>query len=596
MGSCLKYFCSFLRLYFILLTLFPLYGIEEKEAKIKEKPFSIEYYKYWNPYRRLLDLKGDPQSFYGQQYYQVFYNKENRIKKVIKYDKDRTAKETYQLIWSKSGARSEYKVEFHTKGNASRLDKFLYEDQLSYVRPGWIAEFKSRSDGRPQKVLFRDAVGFKYFSYNFNYTYEKNDAIISEVVESSYFDSEEKFVGRHLLFWEKGSFLRMIQYFDSNNKIIKTIEFFHDRVNEESIRVITDQENKELERKIIPYAKPDKYAYRYEWNGKEVIDHGLKDINNIDLAIEFAKRAEEALSEANEALIQAGIALEEANELANKTEKTLKRAEKQAKDVESFKKEMAKAKKEAEKAIERMYDAEREAELARLEAAAATATLGAIEKTKEVEDYAKKEAKTEKKKAKEERKKARKLAIKAKKALQDSVLGSAPKSFLTISYGQPFFIEKTLREYQAGINYAFSFGRRKLLTISDKPIDIGLEVNRFDFKYSIEEENFQTISYYLTAQINPRMGWAWIPTTLETGIKFGGGLISPGYGFTIANSTIFNLLPTPLIIGFNTQFHWVSGVINKETKTYWTTIGLTFGVNLQDKLPAIFDIDFPKIF
>ena len=147
MGSCLKYFCSFLRLYFILLTLFPLYGIEEEEAKIKEKPFSIEYYKYWNPYRRLLDLKGDPQSFYGQQYYQVFYNKENRIKKVIKYDKDRAAKETYQLIWSKSGARSEYKVEFHTKGNASRLDKFLYEDQLSYVRPGWIAEFKSRSDG-----------------------------------------------------------------------------------------------------------------------------------------------------------------------------------------------------------------------------------------------------------------------------------------------------------------------------------------------------------------------------------------------------------------------------------------------------------------
>jgi hypothetical protein len=76
----------------------------------------------------------------------------------------------------------------------------------------------------------------------------------------------------------------------------------------------------------------------------------------------------------------------------------------------------------------------------------------------------------------------------------------------------------------------------------------------------------------------------------------GGGLISPGYGFTIANLCVFNLLPTPLIIGLNTQFHYVLGVINEDSRTHWTTIGLVFGVNLQDKLPEIFDINFPKIF
>ena len=74
------------------------------------------------------------------------------------------------------------------------------------------------------------------------------------------------------------------------------------------------------------------------------------------------------------------------------------------------------------------------------------------------------------------------------------------------------------------------------------------------------------------------------------------GVNSPGYGFTIANTNVFNLLPTPLIIGFNTQFHYVSGVIDKGSNTYWTTIGLIFGVNLQDKLPSIFDIDFPEVF
>lgn len=202
------------------------------------------------------------------------------------------------------------------------------------------------------------------------------------------------------------------------------------------------------------------------------------------------------------------------------------------------------------------------------------------------------------KKKKQKKKKSwqKKLAREAKIALQDSILGSSPKSYLTLSYGQPFFVEKTLSDYERGINYAFSFGRRKLFNIGESPIDIGLEINKFDFDYAIEQEKIETISYYLTAQINPRLGWTFIPPTLETGIKVGGGLVSPGYGITIANTMAFYLLPTPLMIGLNTQFHYVSGVINKDTKTYWTTIGLVFGVNLQDKIPAIFDIDFPEIF
>ena len=36
--------------------------------------------------------------------------------------------------------------------------------------------------------------------------------------------------------------------------------------------------------------------------------------------------------------------------------------------------------------------------------------------------------------------------------------------------------------------------------------------------------------------------------------------------------------------------------INQDTPTNWTTIGLQFGVNLEDKIPEIFDIDLPDIF
>ena len=75
-------------------------------------------------------------------------------------------------------------------------------------------------------------------------------------------------------------------------------------------------------------------------------------------------------------------------------------------------------------------------------------------------------------------------------------------------------------------------------------IDLGLEINWFDFKSNIEDGTIQTLSYFIVANSNPRIGWKWIPNNLETGIKLGGGLISPGYGFTLGTSAVYNLLPT----------------------------------------------------
>lgn len=595
MGVSLKIRKAFFFNLIFLLSFNEVYAQDKNPDRDSDETARLEYYKYWNPYRRVLDLRGEPQSFYGQIYYQATYNKDNRIKTVTRFGKDRKPKETYSLLWSRSGARSEYKVTFHELGNVSRLDQNLYSNELSNMRPGWVASFVSRSDGRPKEVFFTDSVGFEYFSYNFNYTIVKEDKQFSEVVESSYFDSDKKFVGRHLLFWEKGAYLKMIQYFDSDNVIVETIEFINDKRLGETIRVLTDGEGKELERKIIPYMPPDKYAYKYEWDGENIIDRGLQDLEDIDLALEFALRAEEALAEANDKLIAAKEELDQANQRARNATKLMRKAEGQARDVEAFRARMDEAKIDAQKAIENMYDAEREAERARLEAASATATLDAVRKTKEVETFAQQQAKLAKKEAKRLRKEARKRARDAKRAVQDSLLGSGPKSYLNLSFSQPVIVEKTLENHIAGLNYSFGLGRKNMFRFDDKPIDLGLEINWFDFKSDSIGQNFQTLSYFLIAQVDPRIAWAWVPSTMETGIKIGGGFVSPGYGFTLGGSATFNLLPTPLIIGATTQFNYVSGIINEDTKTNWVTVGLVFGVKVQDKLPSIFDIDLPNI-
>ena len=153
MGVSLKFRKGFFFNLIFLFSFNEVYAQDKNPDRDSDETARLEYYKYWNPYRRVLDLRGEPQSFYGQIYYQATYNKDNRIKTVTRFGKDRKPKETYSLLWSRSGARSEYKVTFHELGNVSRLDKNLYSNELSNMRPGWVASFISRSDGRPKEVF-----------------------------------------------------------------------------------------------------------------------------------------------------------------------------------------------------------------------------------------------------------------------------------------------------------------------------------------------------------------------------------------------------------------------------------------------------------
>ena len=573
-----------------------------EKPKTKQQDNKVEafdHYKYWNPYRRVLDLKGDPQTFYGQDYYQAKYNKDGWIKTVTRFGADREEQETYHFLWTKSGARSEYKVEFHTAGSAQRLDEYLYADQLSYIRPGWIADVKSRKDGRPFEVSFTDKLGFTYFYYHFNYSMHKDDSMIAEVVESSYFDSDGEFVGRHLIFWEKGAYLRMIQYFNTKNSITQTIEFIHSIKGEETTRIITNGEGKELERKIIPFMQPDKYAYKLEWTGRKIVDHGLLNVKTVAIAMEFYKKTEIALKEANEKVRESKKKLEEAKKRANEAEKTLLKAKQNAQDLKQFKFEMDAAKKEATIAIEAMLVAEKDANDARLKAAAAAVAAEKVKKATEVERYAEKEAKSSHKDAKKAEKEAKKKEKEAAKLMKKAIRDSSDlgdKSFITFAYTTPFSIEQALQNHTAKTGFTIGLGRRDLFMIRQMDINLGLEMNWYDFESDVTEENFQTLSYFLVAQLDPKFSWYWLPKSMEMGFKMGAGLISPGYGFTTGSSAVFNLSPTPLSIGMVTQFNWVANITSDIPSSHWSSVGLVFGLNFEDKLPSLFDINFPDIF
>ncbi len=254
----------------------PQHTVGPQEKKFDQNPGS-KYFKYWSPYRRSLSIEGNPQTFYGDSYYEATYNKDKRIKTVTEYDSERNQLHTWNLKWTRSGNRSEYYVEFQNRGTIARLDPRLYSHQLSEVRPGWKARFTSYRDGRPKEVKVEDNIGIQYYAYKFTYASQVDSNLVMEVIESSYFHSDSVFEGRHLVFMEEGKWLRMIQYYNRKNSNIYTLEYIHDLDLEETVEIRLDSTGKEIERKIIPFMQPDQFAYTLEWTGREVVIHEIED-------------------------------------------------------------------------------------------------------------------------------------------------------------------------------------------------------------------------------------------------------------------------------------------------------------------------------
>ena len=253
----------------------------QKIVKSKNKELNQnsgnKYFKYWSPYRRLLSLEGNPQTFYGNPYFEATYNIDRRVKTITEYDSELNPLHTWNLKWTRSGSRSEYYVEFHNRGTIARLDPRLYSHQLSEVRPGWKAHFTSRRDGRPKEVKVEDHIGVHYYTYKFTYSNQIDSNMVMEVIESSYFRSDNVFEGRHLVFMEEGEWLRMIQYYNKKNSSIYTLEYIHNHELEETVEIRLDSTGREIDRKIVPFMQPDQFAYTLEWTGREVIIHEIED-------------------------------------------------------------------------------------------------------------------------------------------------------------------------------------------------------------------------------------------------------------------------------------------------------------------------------
>ena len=79
----------------------------------------------------------------------------------------------------------------------------------------------------------------------------------------------------------------------------------------------------------------------------------------------------------------------------------------------------------------------------------------------------------------------------------------------------------------------------------------------------------------------------WIPQNVEASLRFGGGMLASGYGFSFSGSFGYHFLPSRYYLGVYAQSIIAFDEVGEETVTSWGSLGLSLGANVGDINPDL---------
>ncbi|HJL74275.1 MAG: hypothetical protein QGI44_08205 [Candidatus Marinimicrobia bacterium] len=212
------------------------------------------YYSYWDIEKRTLADGLTNDQLDGRDYYEVAFNNKGRIKNVKFIDKNKRELWSYVLIWNKAGTKSRYKVEFHIREPLTLYDEFLFVDDLSEMRKGWVAEIKEREDNRPLTVTIKDKLDQVYYFYTFKYLDGDKNNRAKEIIVSEYFREDSTKVGMHKLFYNKNEFLQKAEYYIHEDSLWRTHKYDYSNAPREIMLTTTDQSDRLIEKRLLAFS------------------------------------------------------------------------------------------------------------------------------------------------------------------------------------------------------------------------------------------------------------------------------------------------------------------------------------------------------
>ena len=231
------------------------------KKKGREKLSGLKlYFGYWDIEKRDLGDGLTKDQLDGRNYYELTFNSKGRIKNVTFIGKNKRSLWSYQLKWNKAGTRSKYSVEFHVREPLTLFDEFLFADELSEMRQGWIAEIEEREDNRPHTVTVKDKLEQVYYYYTLQYMDGGKKSRSKEIIVSEYFRDDSTKVGKHKLFYNRKDFLHKAEYYNAEDNLKYTNSFDYSNAPREILLTVNNKKGKLLEKRIIPFS--NKYKRR----------------------------------------------------------------------------------------------------------------------------------------------------------------------------------------------------------------------------------------------------------------------------------------------------------------------------------------------
>ena len=154
-------------------------------------------------------------------------------------------------------------------------------------------------------------------------------------------------------------------------------------------------------------------------------------------------------------------------------------------------------------------------------------------------------------------------------------------------YGFPLLYESSLSPSVPHPIFGVFFAPRGNMTIRDMDLSFGVEL--ISYKIALSDTNIfiEGIGTLAAMQYNLDMKYDWLPENVEAAFRFGGGMLSAGYGLSLSASVGYHLLPSRLYMGIYGQSLAAFNELGENTISGWGSLGLALGANFGDINPDL---------
>tara|TARA_X000001036_G_scaffold219544_3_gene205520 strand:+ start:3686 stop:5626 length:1941 start_codon:yes stop_codon:yes gene_type:complete len=174
------------------------------------------------------------------------------------------------------------------------------------------------------------------------------------------------------------------------------------------------------------------------------------------------------------------------------------------------------------------------------------------------------------------------------KIVEDTTITYISPVLSSFWYGLPLVQGSQLSSEPLYPSYGFFFAPRGNMIINGQKYSLGMEVVSYNIPLQNDPDTFISgIGAFAATQYELNKKIDWIPQNVEASLRFGGGMLASGYGFSFSGSFGYHFLPSRYYLGVYAQSIIAFDEVGEETVTSWGSLGLSLGANVGDINPDL---------